>query len=348
MKKTISLLLLLVVASCASTTNKSRTVASAERDLSGTYLGVSKYKLGHDGPDKAATRIYFHKIEGEEGSYSVVLLEYVNLLKIAPKYIASNKLPIVANKVGYLNSITSKIVAYKATPGKKEGTLELWPLVVSGNSIVEKKEGQPRIITLSADEGSADPLAGATISSVREGEPEEIFFPKDNDEKRNGMQYGIAKLVYAKAKLESTWRTKFLTGPYLAQYAKKNDVVLDLSGSGDNMLAEFKINEANSANVSKAKREKVFTNKDSAFLKGEFNVTEPMDGMFLFSSINADAKTNDIVKGKIGLFIDVFDATKSLNQDVVELALIDSEQPGNFLMYYEHPDNGEGSNGLSR
>jgi hypothetical protein len=81
---------------------------------------------------------------------------------------------------------------------------------------------------------------------------------------------------------------------------------------------------------------------DSAFLKGEFTISEPRDGMFLYHSVNADNKTNDVVKNKIGLFIDVFDATKSLGQDVVELALIDSEKPADSLMYYEDPENGEG------
>lgn len=341
MKKIFTISLMLLAASCASTNNQ-RTVASVEKDLSGTYIGVSQYRQGHEGPNKAATRIYFHEVEGEKGNYHVVLLEYVDLIKMAPSYIISNKMPIIAKKTGYLNSITSKIAAYKATPGKKEGIYELWPLVVSGETIVENKAGAPRILTLSSSETPGDVMAGATISSAREGEPVEIFFPKEDDEKKNGVQYGVAKLVYKKAKLESTWRKNFLTGPYLSQYAKVNDVVLELSGSNDNMLADFKINEANSANISKEKREKVFTSKQSAFLKGEFAVTEPLDGMFLFNPINSDASTTAIVKGKIGLFIDVFDATKSLNQDVVELALIDSEKPADFLMYYEHPDNGEG------
>lgn len=340
MKQTIFLSFLLLSSAC-STPPKLRSVASAEKDISGTYLGVSEYRQGHKGPNKAATRIYLHEVEGERGSYHVVLLEYVDLIKMAPSYIISNKMPAVAKKVGFLNSITSKITAYKATPSANEGTFELWPLVVSGEKIIEKKEGKPRLLTLAKDETVGDALAGATISSVNEGEPIEIFFPKEDDEKRNGVQYGVAKLTYSKAKLESTWRKNYLPGPYLSQYAKVDDVVLELAGSGDNLRAEFKLNES-ASNVSKEKREKVFTHKDSAFLKGEFSVTEPLDGMFLFNSVNADATTRDIVQGKIGLFIDVFDATKSLNQDVVELALIDSEKPGEFLMYYEHPDNGEG------
>ena len=45
----------------------------------------------------------------------------------------------------------------------------------------------------------------------------------------------------------------------------------------------------------------------------------------------------------MALFLDVFDASKTkLKQDVVELVFVDSKDTKDFLMYYEHPDNGEG------
>lgn len=332
---------MILLTSCA-TTKDSRTVASVEKNISGTYVGVANYKIGRDGPNKAAIRIYLDEIEGEKGQYHAVLLEYVNLLKMAPSYISSNKTPAISKKVGFLKNITRNISAYKVIPTAKEGTFEMWPLVVAGDRIEAKQTGKPRILTLSSGENLPDALAGATISSVRADEPQEIFFPKDDDEKINGAQYGIAKLTYSKAKLESTWRKNFLPGPYLATYGNLIDVVLELSGTDNNQLAQFKIND-NFTKLSEKKRKKMFTNEKSAFLKGDFSVSEPLEGMFLFNSVNADAKTEAIVKGKIGLFIDIFDATKSLNQDVVELALIDSEKPEDFLMYYEHPNNGEGT-----
>lgn len=341
MKKTIFLTLLVLLTSCA-TTKDYRNLASAEKDLNGTYVGVAVYKTGRDGPNKPAIRIYLQEIEGEKGQYHAVLLEYVNLLKMAPSYISSNKTPAISRQVGFLKHITQNISAYKVIPTQKEGVYEMWPLVVVDDRIEPKMTAKPRILTLSSDENLKDALEGATISSVRADEPQEIFFPKDDDEKRNGLQYGVAKLTYSKAKLESTWRKNFLPGPYLATYGNLPDVVLELSGTADAQIARFKINE-NFTKLSEKKRKKMFTNEKSAFLKGDFNVTEPLDGMFLFSSVNADLKTEEIVKGKIGLFIDVFDATKSLNQDVVELALIDSEKPEDFLMYYEHPENGEGT-----
>lgn len=342
MKTMLCLLSVLFLTACSSTNNNSRKLASLDKDLTGTYLGVADYKAGHKGYNKKAVRIYFHPIANEPGKYDVVLLEYVDLLRMAPSYIASNKLPFIAKRTGYLKNITKTIVAYEANPGAKENTMELWPLVVQGDQIVAKKDGEPRILTLSDAEGLANPLEGATITPSNKDEPKEIFFPAKDDNKRNGIQYGTAKTAYKIAKLESTWRKKYLKGPYLSQYYKRDDVVLKCGGEKNETIAEFIIND-NYSRMSEKKRRAMFTHPDSAFLKGQFTVTEPRDGMFLFHSVNADERSNSIVQNKIGLFIDIFDATKSLNQDVVELALIDSERPEDFLMYYEDPENGEGT-----
>lgn len=340
MMKLTLLLSLLMLFACSTTSKNSRTLSSVEKELTGTYLGAAVYNRSRVGPNKPAVRIYFDPIQGETGKYNVVLLEYVDLLKMAPSYIASNKLPLVARTFGYLKNITHNISAYEAVPGAKENTFELWPLVVSGDQIVVKRDATPRILTLDAEATVAAPLDGATISKTSEGEPNEIFFTKAKGGKKPGLQLKTARTAYKIAKLESTWRKDFLKGPYLSQYYKRDDVVLKLR---DNNIAEFVINPKY-AKMSEKKRAAMFTHPDSAFLQGEFSVTEPREGMFLFQSVNTDEKTNGIVKNKIGLFIDIFDATKSMGQDVVELALIDSEKPADFLMYYEDPENGEGTN----
>ena len=342
MKTIIFLVSLLMLVSCSST-NNSRKISSVEQALTGTYLGVANYGRGHKGPNKPAIRIYFHPIEEQEGHYNVVLLEYVNLLKMAPSYIASNKLPFIAKRTGFLKNINTKITAYEATPGATEGTYELRPLVVVKDKIEVQEGVAPRILTLAADADPKNPIAGATLSSVRADGPKEIWFPKEGDKKKKGFQYALAKTAYEKAKLESTWRKNFLKGPYLSQYYHKEDVVLKLR---DNNVAEF-VQNPKYAKKNPKKRAKMFTHPDSALLNGSFTVTEPRDGMFLFHAENTDDKSKAIVEGKIALFIDIFDATKSLNQDVVELALIDSERPEDFLMYYEHPDNGEGTDNLA-
>ena len=139
MKKLMVLAAALALVSCSSTNNNSRKLASLDKDLTGTYLGVADYGRGHNGYNKKAMRIYFHPIAERPGSYDVVLLEYVDLLKMAPSYIASNKLPFIAKRTGYLKNITTTIVAYEANPGEKENTLELYPLVVQGDQIIPKK-----------------------------------------------------------------------------------------------------------------------------------------------------------------------------------------------------------------
>ncbi len=340
MKRILPLLLALALGACSSG-EKSRALSSFDRDLSGTYLGVSQYKFGHKGPNKAATRIYLDEIEGEPGSYNAVLLEYVNLLKMAPQYIAANKLPIASKAIGYLKNITSKISAYKVVPSKVEGTYEMYALKISGDQIVPDKAIKPRLLVLSKEKGLQNALEGAVITSVSNDQPKEIFFPVKDDEKVNGFQYGLAKFTYNKVKLDSTWRKSFLPGPYLSAYGRLDDVVLDLKVAGSDHNAKFQT-VSKYANYKAKKRSDMFTNPKSAFLKGDYSVSEPRKGMFLFHAVNSDKATKKEVSGRIGLFIDIFDATKALNQDVVELALIDPSNDADFLMYYEHPENGEG------
>ncbi len=340
MKRLLPIALAFALGACSSG-DKSRSLSSFDRDISGTYLGVSQYKFGHKGPNKAATRIYLDEIDGEPGSYNVVLLEYVNLLKMAPQYVAANKLPIASKAIGYLKNITSKISTYKMTPSKVEGTYELYPLKIVDDQIVSDRSSKPRLLVLSQEKNLKNALEGAVITSAADGQPKEIFFPTKDDEKVNGFQYGLAKFTYNKVKLDSTWRKNYLPGPYLSAYGRLDDVVLDLKVNGDENLAKFQT-PGKYAALSAKKRKNMFTNPKSAFLKGEYSVSEPRDGMFLFHPIKSDKATQKEVAGRIGLFIDIFDATKALGQDVVELALIDPNNDSDFLMYYEHPDNGEG------
>jgi hypothetical protein len=346
MRKLFLPLALVLAASCATTENAQRKISSLDKDLTGTYLGVADYGPRR-GLNKKAMRIYFHPIEGRQGHYDVVLLEYVDLLKMAPSYIASNKLPFIARRTGFLKNITSNISTYEASPGEAENTYELRPLTIQGDQIVVNADAPARILKLSTKEGLKNPLEGATISKARADEPKEIFFPAKDDGKKNGIQYGTAKLAYEKAKLESTWRKNYLRGPYLSQYYRRDDIVLNLTSEGGVHGANFVLNPKY-AKLSEKKRAQMFTHPDSAFLQGEFTASEPRDGMFLSHSVNADEKTANIIKGRIGLFIDIFDATKSLGQDVVELVYINPENPTDFLMYYEDPENGEGKENEAR
>lgn len=339
MNKVILLTLIMLLGSCSSFTGF-RGLSSKNNDISGTYLGVTKYKMPHIGPNRAATRIYLNEIEGEPGSYYAVLLEYVNLLKMSPRYIAANKLPIASKVVGYLKDITSKVAAFKVVPAAEEGTYEMQSLKVVGGKIQAVVSEKYPLLVLSKDENIKFALEGAKIIPAKKGKLKHIYFPAD-DKKDNGVQHSLAKFVYEKVGLDSTWRKSFLPGPYLASYGSKKDVVLDLVKSDDSLVANFKLNPKKKK-TAKWYRQKQFTNKKSAYLNGEFSVEEPVDGMFTFIATKSEKKTTSEVSNRIGLFIDIFDATKALNQDVVELVMINTEDPKDFLMYYEHPDNGEG------
>ncbi len=334
--------------------NNSRDIASDVPKLPGTILGIAKYKstrtVHRPGPRKTgrrktveskrkwrAVRTYFKEVEGKPGFYNVIILEYVNLVKMAPKYIFSNKSPFISKKIGFLNQIAKRITVYRATPTAEKGKLEMQRLHYVNGVLEGANKAKPSMLVLSSDE--ANPLSGAKITAARDGEPVEIHFPTEEDEK--GKQYTLARFTYEKVGLDSTWRMDYLPGPYLGAYYDVDDVILNLKNKNDKMTAEFIINK-DRAHLSKKKREKQLTNKKSAYIKGSFEAKEVEDGIFVFEAVDDNAVKAEHVEGKLGLFIDIFDATKALNQDVVELVLVDSDKPEDFLMYYEHPENGDG------
>lgn len=318
--------------------------ASFGKDLEGSFLGVSKYKMGRKGPNLAATRIYLDEVQGERGSYHAVLLEYVNIMKMFPQYAATNAVPKLNELIGHLKYITKKVQALKIVPTNIEGKMNIYPLIVEGDKIVADKANPVGVLTVQKSSHPSYALGGAEIrfTAGQKGAPQEIFFPYKGDGKISGLQYHKAKIIYETIGLDSTWRKNFLTGPYLSAYGRTNDEVLSLSTDRGQEIMDFKISSTASG-MKKSEREEMFTNKKSAFLEGTFESLEPVDGMFIVKPINAQTQTNKEMSKRIGLFIDIFDATKKLNQDVVELVFVNPENPEDFLMYYEHPENGEGN-----
>jgi len=341
--KTLLLFVSLFTLISCSTIDKDRYPASFGRDLSGTYLGVADYKLFHKGPNNAATRLYLHPIKGEKESYYALVHEYVNLLNMFPEYVAAAKAPGLNKLIGYLKKITAKLEVMKVVPTGTEGTFNMYEVRVDGESLTHVPTDKPRQLVLSDKQDLEHPLQGAIITSNgSKGQPKEIFFPADRDKKYNGLQYTLANFTYKAFKLDSTWRKSFLPGPYLSAYGRLNDTVLELSLEGGKQMTNFIINPE-MKDKSSWRRKKMFTNKKSAFLEGDYEMIEPAEGMFLLREISSNKKTNKVLEGRIGLFVDIFDATKALNQDVVELIFVDPANPKDFLMYYEHPDNGEGT-----
>jgi hypothetical protein len=348
MKHFLILGLALILVSCSSPSHKTgeRDISSVGPNLAGAYLGVAQYSFGHHGPNKPAVRMYLHEIEGEGGAYHAVLLEHVNMLGMAPQYLASNKLPALNKMIGYLKKIIKKITVYKVTETDRAGTYQMQTLTIKDGVIGSETDENPSLLVLSQAKNLAHPLEGALVTASVNGEPAPVRFPASFDKKKKyGLQYKLANYVYVSKGLKSTWRKEYLPGPYLASYGKKHDVVLKLSIDGGANLADFVLNPEK-AKAWKRIRKLNFTNGKSAFIEGHYNVSEPADGMFVFSPDQGKQTDSEHVVDRLGLFIDIFDATEALNQDVVELALIDPQAPEDFLMYYEDPDNGEGGDSI--
>lgn len=370
---------LLFVLSCSTIHKTDRGVASTDEmsGLEGTLLGHITYiterkpkmkrrrlKESERGPRekkygmrevpgefvemgyKRATRIYFKKTKANDGSYNVVLLEYINLVKMAPKYILSNKAPDWVNKkVGYLNQILNRTVLYKAIPTDDSKVYELQRQKIVAGKLTAMNSPKPSMLTLVKEPTDTNPIEGASISESADGEKGKIFFPPAHGErKKHGVQYAMAQFVYNLLDgFKSTWRMTFLPGDFLGAYGDKKDVILNLS-SGETDKASFTINEKR-ATWSKKKREKQLTNAKSAYIKGEYTVTKAADGIFVFNAKgDSEHSGKEHVDQRIGLFLDIFDASQTrLRQDVVELVIVNPEKDDDFLMYYEHPDNGEGT-----
>lgn len=354
-KRAVVLSLIYVVTACVSSNeskkstyssrSKQRNVASWS-SLEGTYLGVADY-INHD--RKPAVRFYLDEIKEEPGSYYAVLLEYANLLKVFPKYVASNKFEDLSQEIGFLNHIVEKVWLYKVVPSTETGRYDMLELKADTRSVEAVQSENPRQLVLSNESGLAHPLEKAVILPSKTGQAKAIFFPSPSSPSiKYGKEYSIAHLVYGRIGLDSTWRDEFLPGPYFSAYGKKDDVVLRLSQSDETLQAYFEINPnfvyKNLSRGQIKEREEVFTNPRSAFLEGGFVMREPVEGMFVFSPMFSNTNTDTVkqIDRHIGVFVDIFDATKKLNQDVVELIIVNTEDPLDFHMHYEDPDNGDG------
>lgn len=342
-----------IILSCTSMT-KSRGPASEEgvqrynlamEDGSvKSYLGEARYhrrstsdrnckakQYGCDVTTKMrAIRIYLEAVPGEKDSYYSVIVEYADLIKMFPEYLAGRQLPKLSEIIGHLNNITDKISAHKLVP--IAGHVNLWEIQkakVNGKNIVFESYSPARSLVLSDSTIPEQPLAGARIV----GFPGQTYFQPASEEESSQLK--IAKIVYEKIGLDSSWREDFVQNQYFAAYLKTDDVVLTLTEKEGAPIGVFKESEVGDKMVREEgleARKKVFTNPLSAGLNGTYDVSEPINRMFLFHKRKLASEELD---HRIGLFIDVFDATKKLNQDVVELAFINPDDPEDFLMYYE-------------
>jgi len=244
--------------------------------------------------------------------------------------------------VGYLDKIATRISAYKFVPSNKSGTYEMRNLEVKKGQIVPADTPSMYLI-LNPKADSSNPLAGAVISGNKDGN---ILFSPDEHMKKPGFIAGInealtlsqlrlATVIYKKAKLGSAWRGNWndLEGSYLSEYGRFTDGVHELYSVNGQTRAKFI-----KSNNTKAK---YFTNPKSGYLEGDYAVSEPIPKFYVLTpSKKAAATASDAeMNGRIGVFLDVFDASapEAGGHMVTELAYINSQDPEDFMMYYEHP-----------
>jgi len=349
MKVFLIVSLALSIWSCSS--HPSRDLSSVP-DLTGTFIGVAESETSTSkillAPPRRAFRIYLVAVPEEPGSYYGVLLEYPYMAPMFLKYYASQNDPVGSAKRGFLTKIIESAWAYKIVPTREAHKFEMIDLEVVGDQIQASQKPATRILSISRRKGLKHPLEGARIRTIGEkGNTKFVYFPRQNAAREFGGEFDTTRRVYEDAGLKSTWRKEFLPGPYMAayyaQYDEKKDYVLELKRvSEEQNEARFHLNPSQNK-LSRKKRERQFTNKKSAYLEGDFKVSEPIDGMFLFrpKDTNVDPAAAEELRPRIGLFIDVFDATAK-GQDVVELAILDPANPKDFLMYFEDYENGEG------
>lgn len=350
MNKIAFLAFALFIAACAtnqSTTTVSSTGATVEQrtpsasgDLTGTYLGEGLYNNRTTGLRRPAMRIYMDRAQGEADMYYGVIVEYDQLLNMAAPYLASQKAPVLNKVVGYLDKISTRISAYKFVPGPRAGTYNLHNLTVRNGQITPDTAVAMQLVLDPANK-SANPLSGAAITGGAEGT---ISFPPDEPvneglisgiaDMLNMSQYKLAKLVYKKGHLASTWRGNWqdLEGSYLSEYGRFKDGVLELYNVNGQKKAKFI-----KTNTTKAK---YFTNPKSGDIEGDYIVSEPIPKMYVLIPTSRRATASDKeMTGRIGLFLDVFDgsAPEAGSHLVTELAYTNTQDPEDFMMYYEHP-----------
>lgn len=349
MKKLFLLALVACLGACATHSNSASETASTSartptsvEDLTGHYLGEGLFSKRTGGLDRPAMRFYLERVAGEADSYYGVLVEYDQLMAMAAPYLASQKAPPLNKVVGYLDKIATRISAYKLTPGQARNTYEMYNLEVRNGRIVPASNFQ-MVLNLASDSDKQDPLGGAMITGNEDGQ---IVFPKKTEAMTKNAfqraidaliitQYDLAKFAYKIGRLSSTWRGNWedLEGSYLSEYGRLEDGVLELSTQNGQKQMQFI-----KSNRTKAKH---FTNPKSAAIEGTFIVSEPIPKMYVLTPARGTNSASDKeMTGRIGLFLDVFDASapEAGSHLVTELAFTNPRDPEDFMMYYEHPE----------
>ncbi|MBO9668358.1 MAG: hypothetical protein J7501_16280, partial [Bdellovibrio sp.] len=240
MKRILLLVFATILSSCATNSQSPQSMPTAQHsatgraptastDLTGTYLGEGLFAERSTGLRRPAYRLYLDRAQGESDTYYGVLLEYDQLLNMGLPYLASQKAPFLNHVVGYLDKIATRISAYKFVPGAQPGTYEMHNLIVQSGQIVAQDKFAMTLV-ISSKPGISAPLAGAVITGFKDGQisfPDVLASNKSDvvssiTEVLNFSQLDLARVVYKKGHLASSWRGnwKDLEGSYLSEYGR--------------------------------------------------------------------------------------------------------------------------------
>ena len=170
-------------------------------------------------------------------------------------------------------------------------------------------------------------------------------------------QLDLATLTYAKAHLKSTWRggreitpdingvrnpgddwqTAKLNCSFLSLYDRLDDAVLEFSiGDHGQGQARFEKSGLDPKSFAGPK----LLNPKMWNIEGAYDMNEVVPEMFTLTPIAKGQGSDSELEGRIGLFIDVFDAQapEAGSHLVVEVAFVDPNNPEDILMYYQHPE----------
>jgi len=297
------ILLLILGFNLNSFAQKSESSSYDMPNLEGRYFGTVDY----DG-QKRRVGVLLKALEGEKDSYHGIVMEYLSPFK-EKNFIADFLRPgkrkfFRRQKNGYLKELFQWVKIYKFERVYNSRTFKMIPLVVEGEEIVERESNV--FASLQVNMNEKKPMKNAVLKTAVNGRIVDLVMNKSS-----------------KRPVSSTWRYNYIPGPYNPGYKQADiDILFLLDDFNEKTREATAIFDVDS-----------LKDKD-VFIKGRYNVSEASPGLFIFKD-NHDVKSigSDLVEDKIGVFVDVYDASPIMN--TVELILIDPSDPEGSQMYFE-------------
>ncbi len=296
-------ILLLVLGLNLAAFSQNNTSNYKMKNLEGRYFG----KVDYDG-EKRQVGLFLKPIAGEQDSYYGVVLEYLKPFKekgFVGSFLRPGKKKIFRKgRHGYLQELLKWIKIYKFERVHNSRTFRMKPLEVRNGKVVVKESAE--FASLQVNPNERKPMRNSVLKTVINGQIVDLKLTKTR-----------------RFPLKSTWKDSYVPGPYNPGYKQADIDIL------------FLLDDFNKKTKEATAVFDVETLKDRDLLiQGRFDIIEAGPGMFTFQENEKVASTGaSLVEDKIGVFIDVYDASPVMK--TVELILIDPSNPYGSQMYFE-------------